>query len=53
MLKGGIPNPHLDEKLKAWPVTPEQRTLLLAFLQSLTPESKPYARPRDPLTVPR
>ena len=48
MMKGGIPNPHLDEKLKEWPVTPEQRTQLLAFLRSLTPESKPYPRPEVP-----
>jgi cytochrome c peroxidase len=48
MLKGGIPNRHRDEKLKAWPVTPEQRAQLLAFLKSLTPESKPYARPEIP-----
>ncbi len=48
MMKGGIPNPHLDEKLKAWPMTPEQRTQLLAFLRSLTPGSKPYARPEVP-----
>jgi cytochrome c peroxidase len=48
MMKGGIPNPHLDEKLKAWPVTPEQRTQLLAFLRSLAPESKPYTRPEVP-----
>jgi cytochrome c peroxidase len=48
MMKGGIPNPHLDEKLKAWPVTPEQRKQLLAFLQSLTPASQPYTRPAIP-----
>lgn len=48
MLKGGIPNLHRDEKLKAWPVTPRQRDQLLAFLKSLTPESKPYPRPEVP-----
>jgi len=48
MLKGGIPNPHLDEKLKAWPHTQEQTDLLFAFLRSLTPESKPYPRPEIP-----
>ena len=48
MMKGGIPNPHRDEKLKAWPVTPQQREQLLAFLKSLTPESKPYPRPELP-----
>jgi cytochrome c peroxidase len=48
MLKGGIPNPHRDDKLKAWPITPEQRKQLLAFLRSLTPEAKPYPRPELP-----
>ena len=48
MMKGGIPNPHRDEKLKAWPVTPEEQELLLAFLRSLSPESKPYSRPEIP-----
>jgi cytochrome c peroxidase len=48
MMKGGIPNPHRDAKLKAWPLTPQQREQLLAFLRSLTPESKPYPRPEVP-----
>jgi cytochrome c peroxidase len=48
MMKGGIPNPHRDAKLKAWPVTPQQRKQLLAFLRSLTPEGKPYPRPDVP-----
>jgi cytochrome c peroxidase len=48
MMKGGIPNPHRDEKLKAWPFTPQQREFLLAFLRSLTPESRPYPRPEVP-----
>jgi cytochrome c peroxidase len=48
MMKGGIPNAHLDEKLKEYPLTPEQRDQLLAFLRSLTPESKPYPLPEIP-----
>jgi cytochrome c peroxidase len=48
MLRGGVPNPHLDAKLKPWPVTPEQWQQLLAFLRSLTPEAKPYPRPALP-----
>ncbi len=48
MMKGGIPNPHLDQKLKAWPMTPGQRTELLAFLRSLAPTINPYARPQIP-----
>ena len=48
MLKGGIDNPHLDEKLKPATLTAEQRSDLLAFLNSLTPENKPYPRPKLP-----
>ncbi len=48
MMKGGIPNPHRDEKLNAWPFTPQEREQLLAFLESLTPENKPYPRPELP-----
>jgi cytochrome c peroxidase len=45
MVKGGVPNPHLDEKLKPVTLTPVQRSELLAFLRSLTPATKPYKRP--------
>jgi cytochrome c peroxidase len=45
MLAGGIANPNMDEKLKARKLTPEERTQLLAFLRSLTPESTPFERP--------
>lgn len=48
MLKGGVPNAHLDEKLKPAPLTPRQRKDLLAFLRALTPETKPYPRPALP-----
>jgi cytochrome c peroxidase len=48
MLKGGVENPHRDEKLKAWPATPDERQLLLAFLRSLSPEGQPYPRPEIP-----
>ena len=48
VLKGGIKNDHLDEKLKAWPLTSKQRRQLLAFIRSLTPEAKPYPRPALP-----
>ncbi len=48
MIQGGVANPHRDEKLKAWPSTPEQRKLLFAFLHSLSPEAKPYQRPEIP-----
>jgi cytochrome c peroxidase len=48
MIKGGIPNPHLDEKLKPAPLTDKQRSDLLAFLKALTPDNKPYRRPTLP-----
>lgn len=50
MLKGGIKNPNLDEKLQVWQVTPQQRQDLLSFLRSLTPADakKRYPRPSIP-----
>jgi cytochrome c peroxidase len=50
MLKGGIKNPNLDEKLQPKQISPEQRRDLLAFLRSLTPTSAktPYRRPTLP-----
>jgi cytochrome c peroxidase len=50
MLKGGIKNPNLDEKLQVWPVTPQQRRDLLTFLRSLTPSdaNTKYVRPTLP-----
>ena len=48
MMGGGIANRYKDEKLKAWPLTPRDRELILAFLRSLSPELKPYTRPELP-----
>jgi cytochrome c peroxidase len=49
MLKGGLKNPNLDEKLQPKSVTPQQRADLLAFLRSLSPATKqPYRRPAIP-----
>jgi cytochrome c peroxidase len=48
MLKGGIKNPHLDEKLKPRKISSTERKQLLAFLQSLTPEAKPFEKPQIP-----
>jgi cytochrome c peroxidase len=50
MLKGGLKNPNLDEKLQVWEVTPQQRADLLTFLRSLSPADakKRYPRPRIP-----
>ena len=48
MLKGGIKNPHLDEKLKPHMLSKDERAQLMAFLKSLTPESKPFEKPQVP-----
>jgi cytochrome c peroxidase len=50
MIKGGRKNPHLDEKLQVWTVTPQQRRDMLTFLRSLTPSDakKRYPRPTLP-----
>ena len=48
MLKGGIKNPHLDEKLKPKMISKDERAQLMAFLKSLTPEQKPFAKPQVP-----
>jgi cytochrome c peroxidase len=48
ILKGGIPNPHLDEKLKPQTITAGERRQLLAFLRSLTPPKRTYPRPKVP-----
>jgi cytochrome c peroxidase len=48
MLKGGIKNPHLDEKLKPKMISKDERAQLMAFLKSLTPEAKPFDKPQVP-----
>jgi len=48
MLRGGIKNPNLDEKLKPRKLTAQERTHLLAFMKSLTPEPKPFEKPQLP-----
>lgn len=48
MLAGGVRHPQVDPKLKPVSLTTEERRQLLAFLQSLTPERKPFERPRLP-----
>src|SRR5215510_10790749 len=48
MLKGGIKNPHLDEKLKPKMLSKEERSQLMAFLKSLTPEQTPFEKPQVP-----
>jgi len=46
--KGGIKNPNLDGKLQAKKVTSQQRDQLMAFIKALTPEQKPFERPKLP-----
>jgi cytochrome c peroxidase len=48
MLKGGIKNPHLDEKLKPKMLSKEERSQLMAFLKSLTPEKTTFDKPQVP-----
>ena len=48
MLKGGIKNPNLDEKLKPRMLKADERTQLIAFLKALTPEPKPFEKPQIP-----
>ena len=48
MLKGGIKNPHLDEKLMPRKLSAKERMQLIAFIKSLTPEQKPFERPQIP-----
>jgi cytochrome c peroxidase len=48
MLKGGIKNPHLDEKLQPRMISSEERGQLMAFLRSLTPEPMPFEKPQLP-----
>lgn len=50
MLAGGYRkgNAHIDEKLKPVELTDEDHSNLLAFLEALTPDEKPYERPSLP-----
>ena len=48
MLNGGIRNANVDEKLKKRSVTPAEKAQLMAFLKSLTPEPKPFEKPKLP-----
>ena len=48
MTKGGIRNDHVDEKLKPRQMRPEDKVKLIAFLKSLTPEEKPFEKPKLP-----
>ncbi len=48
MLAGGTKNPHLDEKLQPRNISAQEKTQLMAFLRSLTPEPQPFERPQIP-----
>jgi len=48
ILKGGTKNPNLDEKLKPRKLTAQERSQLIAFLKSLSPEPKPFEKPQLP-----
>ncbi len=46
MVKGGVDNKNKDVLLQPKTLTAEQRSDLGAFLQALTPDNKPYTRPK-------
>ena len=48
VLKGGIKNPNLDEKLKPRTLSKDERSQLLAFIKSLTPDPAPFEKPKLP-----
>src|SRR5262249_28052880 len=48
MLKGGIKNPHLDEKLKPKMISKDERAQLIVFLTATQPEQKPFEKPHFP-----
>jgi cytochrome c peroxidase len=48
MLKGGIDNPHKDEKLKERKITAEEKAALLAYLKALSPAPAKFERPKLP-----
>lgn len=48
MLAGGIENPNRDEKLRKREITGPEKKALIEFLKSLTPEKKPFERPKLP-----
>jgi cytochrome c peroxidase len=48
MLAGGIENPNRDEKLRKRDITGPEKKALVEFLKALTPEKKPFERPKLP-----
>jgi cytochrome c peroxidase len=48
VVAGGRKNPHLDANMQPKKLTPEEKAQLMAFLKTLTPESKPFEKPTLP-----
>lgn len=48
LLKGGIDNPHKDEKVKERKITAAEKAQLVAFLKALTPAPAKFERPKLP-----
>lgn len=48
LLKGGVDNPHKDEKLKARTITAPEKRALISFLKALSPTPAKFERPKLP-----
>ena len=48
LLKGGIDNPHKDEKLKARTLTGPEKKMLITWLRALSPAPVKFERPKLP-----
>lgn len=48
LLKGGVDNPHKDEKLKARTITAPEKKALISWLKALTPTPAKFERPNLP-----
>jgi cytochrome c peroxidase len=48
LLKGGIDNPHKDEKLKERKITAPEKAALIEFMKALSPAPMKFERPKLP-----
>ena len=48
LLKGGVDNPHKDEKLKARMITDPEKKALISFLKAISPTPAKFERPKLP-----
>ena len=48
MLKGGIDNPHKDEKIKERKISAEEKGALIEFLKAISPTPAKFERPKLP-----